>query len=125
MSLRHTVDDVGEVGFRIEAVELGGFEHAVDDGGAPAAGFGAEQQVILPRDGNPAVILPISGRKLKSFIVGTRFMDGGSDANTVNVAQMARSFTLRQLPVWSSPSWHGCSIRLLALVWSLAPRGFR
>ena len=54
MSFCHVVDDVGEIGFGIEAVELGGFEHGVDDGGALTAGFGAEEQIVFTGDGDAA-----------------------------------------------------------------------
>lgn len=47
MSFCLAVDDIAEVGFRIEAVELGGFQHGVDDGGTLATDFGAEEQMVL------------------------------------------------------------------------------
>ncbi len=37
MALGKLADGVGEVGFRVEAVQLGGFDEGVEDGGAVAA----------------------------------------------------------------------------------------
>ena len=54
MSFCHAIDDICEIGFRIETVELSGFQYCVDDGRTLAAGFGAEEQVILTRDGDAA-----------------------------------------------------------------------
>lgn len=54
MPLCHAVDDVGEIGFGVEAVELGGLQHGVDDGGAVATGLGAEEQEIFTGDGDGA-----------------------------------------------------------------------
>ena len=41
------VDDVGEPGFWIEAIELGGLGQGVEDGGALAAVVGAGEEIIL------------------------------------------------------------------------------
>lgn len=54
MPFCHEVDDVGEIGFRVEPVELGGFQHGIDDGGALTAGFGAEEQIVFAGDGDAA-----------------------------------------------------------------------
>ena len=54
MPFCHAVYDVGEVGFRVEAAQLGGFQHGLDDGGALATGFGTEEQVVFARDGDGA-----------------------------------------------------------------------
>jgi hypothetical protein len=42
---------LAQVGFGIEAVELGAFNKRVDRGGALAAGIGAGEQIILPAEG--------------------------------------------------------------------------
>ena len=54
MAPGHAVDDVGEIGFRIEAVELGALQHGVEDRGAFAAGIGSEEQEILAGNGDAA-----------------------------------------------------------------------
>ena len=54
VSLCHAVDDVGEIGFWIEAVELCGFEDGVDDGDAVATSLGAEEQIVFSGDGDAA-----------------------------------------------------------------------
>lgn len=38
----------------LAAIELGGLEHGVEDGGALAAGLGAEEHVVFARDGDAA-----------------------------------------------------------------------
>jgi len=40
-------EHVAEVGFRIDAVQLGRADQAVDRGGAVAAGIGSSKQVVL------------------------------------------------------------------------------
>jgi hypothetical protein len=42
-------EHLAQVGFGIEAVELGAFNKGVDRGGALATGIGAGEQIILPR----------------------------------------------------------------------------
>ena len=42
----------GDVGLGIEAVQLRGLGDGVDDGGALAAGVGAEEQEVLAGDGD-------------------------------------------------------------------------
>ena len=37
MALGELADGVGEVGFRVEAIQLGGFDEGIEDGGAVAA----------------------------------------------------------------------------------------
>ncbi len=86
MSFCHVVDDVGEIGFGIEAVELGGFEHGVDDGGALTAGFGAEEQIVFTGDGDAAqgafggVVVDadaaVGGVKGQIFPAAERIVDG-------------------------------------------------
>ena len=86
VSLGHTGDDICEVGSRIEAVELGGFEHGIDYGCTIAAGFGADEQIVFPRDGNAAqgafgrVIVDadaaVSGIEAQTFPAAGRVVDG-------------------------------------------------
>ena len=48
------VDGVAQPGFGIDLVELGGFDEAVDRGGAVAALVGAGEQPVLAADGDAA-----------------------------------------------------------------------
>jgi hypothetical protein len=49
-----TVDDGGDVGFRVEVVQLGGLGYGVDDDGSPAALVGSEEQKVFPRQSDAA-----------------------------------------------------------------------
>jgi hypothetical protein len=52
VALCHAVDDVGKIGFRIEAVELGRLQNGINCRGAFTAGVGTQEQEIFPGDGN-------------------------------------------------------------------------
>ena len=54
MAAGELVDGVGEVGFGVEAVELGGLDQGVKDGGALAACIGADKQEVLAADRDAA-----------------------------------------------------------------------
>ena len=54
------------------AVGLGGLDQAGDDGAGLAAAFAPSKQPVLASDRHCAVILPMSGRRLRSFIAGIR-----------------------------------------------------
>ena len=41
-------DHLAQIGFRIEAVELGGFDKRLGYGTAPSAGIGSGEQIVLP-----------------------------------------------------------------------------
>jgi hypothetical protein len=86
---------VSQVALGVESVELGAFDQRVDRGGAPAAGIGAGKQIILAANGNRLVILPMSGRRSRSIIAGTRFMGAGFAANMSSGAPAAMSFMSR------------------------------
>ena len=79
-------DDEAQVGFGVEAVELGRTDQAVDAGGAFAAGIRPGKQIVLPTNGQFALILPISGKNLKSTIDGIRCMVVASRFVTLNNA---------------------------------------
>jgi len=49
-----TFEDMVEVEFRIEAVELGGAEQRIDDGGAFATGVRACEEIVLTTERNHA-----------------------------------------------------------------------
>ena len=56
MELLHGVvgdagDDVAEIGFGLEAVELGGFDDGIDRGGAGSAGVGTGEEPVFTAHG--------------------------------------------------------------------------
>jgi hypothetical protein len=70
-------EHVGNVELRIEAVELGAFDHRIYRRGAASPGVGAGEQPVFPTDRNRAVILPMSGKRSRSITAGTHFMGVG------------------------------------------------
>jgi hypothetical protein len=72
-------EDVGEPGLRIDAIHLGRDDEAVHGGRALSAAIGSAEQPGFPAKSNYPSILPMSGRMLKSFIAGMRFMDAMFD----------------------------------------------
>ena len=67
-------EDVVEVEFRVVAVERSGTDQGIDGGGAFSAMVGAGEEEVLAAEGDSADILPMSARKSKFTIAGTRFM---------------------------------------------------
>jgi len=65
-----------EVQFRIEAVELGGADEAVERSSAISACIGASEQVVLATESDSSDILPMSVRNLRFTIVGIRSLGG-------------------------------------------------
>jgi hypothetical protein len=80
---------------RVETIELGALDQGIDRRGPATVGIGASEQIILAANGNHRVILPISGRRSKSIISGTRIMGAAFVANMSSGAPAAMSFTLR------------------------------
>ncbi len=64
MASGELADGVGEVGFRVEAVQLGGFDQGVEDGGAVAACVGPDEQEVLATDGDDTFIVPLLLKRL-------------------------------------------------------------
>ena len=54
MALGHAVDDIGEIGFGAEFVELCRLQHGIEDRGLVDAGFRAQKQEVLPCDRDAA-----------------------------------------------------------------------
>jgi hypothetical protein len=67
-------EHVGEVGLRIDAVQLAGFDERGDTGPVLRTLIVAGEQCVLAIKRNLADILPISGRMSSSTIAGIRFM---------------------------------------------------
>lgn len=118
-------EDIGEPSLGIDVIHLGGDDETIDERGALATAIGAGEQPCPAPEGNRAVILPMSGRKLKFVTGGTPSMGGGFDASMLSGAPAARSFTSKWRPAWSSWWRHGCSIPPPAPEWHSAHRGSR
>jgi hypothetical protein len=75
----HALQDVSEPGKGLDVVELCGGDEGADGCPSDAATVRAREQMVLAPERNHPSILPISGRMLKSFIAGMRFMDAVFD----------------------------------------------
>jgi len=75
-------DDVAQVGLGIKAIQCGSTDQSVDCGPAFAAAVGTEVQEVFSAESKFAIILPISGRKLKSITVGIPCMGVASRYET-------------------------------------------
>jgi hypothetical protein len=62
-----------QIAIGLDACGLGGFDEAVESRAGVCSGGGIREQPRLPADYHHAIILPISGVKLKFTIVGIRF----------------------------------------------------
>jgi hypothetical protein len=72
-------EDVGQIREWVDVVQLAGLDQGRDGGPMLGASVGAREQRVLPVERNYPSILPMSGRMLKSFIAGMRFMDAMFD----------------------------------------------
>jgi hypothetical protein len=54
MTVREAVEDGGDVCLWIQTVQLGGFRDGVDDRGSLPASIAADEQEVLPGNGNAA-----------------------------------------------------------------------
>jgi hypothetical protein len=72
---------VGEVGFRVHAVQFRRLQDRVHRGGTLAAGMTAGEEPIASAEGNRPVILPMSGRRSRSNIAGMPSMVAACDAS--------------------------------------------
>jgi hypothetical protein len=81
MPLGHPINDVGEIGFRIEPVELGGLQHGIEHRGALTAGLGTEEQKILSRHGNTAQ------RSLRRVVVDADAAVTGTESERISTRQ--------------------------------------
>ena len=79
MSIDHARKYVVQVSVGFDAVEFAGFDQRTDDRPPLAATVAARKQMVLATERNYPSILPMSGRMLKSFIAGMRFMDAVFD----------------------------------------------
>jgi hypothetical protein len=90
-----TLQHIFEITVRIVSVKLRGLYEAHDDRGAsPRAQRSSKQPAGAPL-GNHAVILPISGKKLKFITAGIRFMVDAYACSTASSVLTAASCMLR------------------------------
>ncbi len=82
--------DILEVGVRVMPVKPGALDQAHDGSGALAGAQRSGEQPVRAAHGKLRVILPMSGKKLKSSIAGIRCMDVASGANTASSVPTAR-----------------------------------
>ena len=75
----------------IDLNEFAGGNKASQDSRCPPAGIAPEERPVSSSQRHHASILPISGKKLKFTIVGTRFTVGDCGCSTASNAQMAGS----------------------------------
>src|SRR5665213_3937061 len=92
---RQTLKDILEVAVRIVSVELGGLDQAHDDSGTLPGAQGAGEEPVRTTNSHHAVILPISGEKLKFTTAGIPSMAGVYELTTANSALAAASSTWR------------------------------
>jgi hypothetical protein len=93
------IDELGEyvceVGLRVDAGELAGFNKRSDAGPVLRAEIVAGKQSVLAIDRNLEVILPISGRMSSFTIAGIRCAGGARVAFRSSDARAVSSCTLR------------------------------
>ena len=106
MAVRQAVENGGDVGFRIQAVQLRGFRDGVDDRGPLPASIAADEQEVLPGNGSRTVSLPISGLRSSSTTAGTRCMASACGATAAKGRRAATSSMSRRL-LGSSLSYQG------------------
>ncbi|KVW62350.1 hypothetical protein WK99_14325 [Burkholderia ubonensis] len=83
--------DVFQVSSRVDPVDLARPDHAIHRGGSLAPAVRADEQIIFASERKLAFILPISGKKLKSIIVGIRCMVAALRFETSSNAAAAAS----------------------------------
>jgi hypothetical protein len=110
-----TAENIAQVGFWVDVIELGGLDEGVHGGCPLAAAIGAGEEIILSADCHCPFILPMSGRRWKSITGGTRILATklayGGWSNDRR-AGFLRSWGRLAL---SFPLLIGCSIPLFAL----------
>jgi hypothetical protein len=94
-----TGDDPGEhvaqVGFRIDVIHLAGLDERSNDGPVFTTPIRSCKKMILSAKCNRPIILPTSGRKLRSIIAGIRCMDAVSLGEAPTSANTVGLFTSR------------------------------
>ena len=79
VTIHHSHEHVAQVSVGFDAVEFAGFDQRTDDRPPVTATVASGKEMVLAPERNYPSILPMSGRMLKSFIAGMRFMDAVFD----------------------------------------------
>ncbi|KVN36397.1 hypothetical protein WJ64_00015 [Burkholderia ubonensis] len=79
---RQALEQPGQVTIRIDAIGLACFDERIEIGARVRAVDGVREQPSAASNAKLAFILPISGRKLKSIIVGIHCMVAASRFET-------------------------------------------
>jgi hypothetical protein len=86
MAVDEAGENIGEIGLRIDLVELTGLDQRGDNAPVLAAAVGPGEERILAIERNRSVILPISGRRSRSIIAGTPSTAAASGASAASGA---------------------------------------
>lgn len=100
MAVGHAVQYVLEVGERLDIVELCGGQQRSNNRPAGRTAVGSGEQMVLAAQCNLWVILPISGRRWKSIIDGTRSLGVVSGFAAASNVILAALPTSRRRPAW-------------------------
>ena len=90
-----TLEDVDQVGVDVDAMEPTSHDQALHDADVFRTQLGPTEIPIFPTHRNRAVILPISGKKLKFITAGIHFMADAYACNTPSNVLKVASCTLR------------------------------
>jgi len=118
---------VGKPGERLDAIQLRRVDQRHSNCPVPGTAVGSGEKGVLPCQCHHGAILPISTKRSRSIIAGTRCMAARSGSSTLSGDLAERLSSLRLNRVWRS-SWRpGCSIPPFAqrcpsaLRWSTLP----
>jgi hypothetical protein len=87
---RQSREHVSGIGVGVVAIHACRLDQAHHRSGTLASPERAGKQPVVSANGNHRVILPMSGKKLKSSIAGIRCMDAVSGASTASSVPTAR-----------------------------------
>ena len=122
MTVQDGLQGLGDVGGRIDVVQLVGCDDGGQEGPVLGADFMTGEQCVLSGEGNLPVILPMSGNMSSFTILGIRCVDVVCRATTSETVFQVRSRTWSRPRGLSRLSPPGCWTRSFAPVWRLARR---
>ena len=118
-------DGVGEPGLRIDVVKASSHDQRDDDSSALGAAIGTCEQPSFSPESSRRVILPISGRKQRFTIGGTRSTGVRCAAITLRCGLELRLSSSKDSLALRSSWRHGCLTRPFVQECRLAPLTFR
>jgi hypothetical protein len=122
MSLDHAREYVVQVSVGLDTIEFAGFDQRTDDCPTISAAVAACEQMVLATEGHCPFILPISGKKLKSIIVGIRCFVVASRFEMLSSAAGVGSSISTRATVRLGSLPNGCWMLPLAPLWFSANR---